>query len=192
MWTELFAVGTSAFNTFATFKAQQEQRRENIYQQQATLNHAKAKKRKATQEYGAIVSFQMDMLRQNQMGRRQELGANILQSGMVITPYDSTGLLLRHQAYHDEMSARAKETEFYHNRPRLGVNKDLILHNIDSVKKSAPWQNLATSIGGGIDLIKTLDKIQSNIVEEKKQRVGYVPSSANNSQSSQQTKSSKK
>ena len=71
MLTELFAVSTSAFNTFATFKAQQEQRRETIYQQQATLNHAKAKKRKATQEYGAIVSFQMDRLRQNQLGRRQ-------------------------------------------------------------------------------------------------------------------------
>lgn len=154
MWTELFAIGTSAFNSFAIFKAQQEQRSETIYQQTATLNHARAKKRKATQEYGAIVSFQMDILRQNQMGRRQELGANILQSGMVITPHDSTGLLLRHQAYQDEMNARAKETEFYHNRPRLGLNKELILHNIDSVKKSAPWQNMATSISGAIDLIK--------------------------------------
>jgi hypothetical protein len=154
MWTELFAFGSSAFNTFATFKAQQEHRQESVYQQRATLNHARAKKRKATQEYGAIVSFQMDMLRQNQLGRRQELGANILQSGMVITPYDSTGLLLRHQAYQDEMNARAKETEFYHARPRLGVNKDLILHNLRTIEQSAPWQNLATSIGGGIDLIK--------------------------------------
>jgi hypothetical protein len=187
MWTELFAVGTSAFNTFATFKAQQEQRQETIYQQQATLHHAKTKKRKATQEYAAIVSFQMDMLRQNQLGRRQELGSNILQSGMVITPHDSTGLLLRHQAYHDEMSARAKETEFYHNRPRLGVNKDLILHNIDSVKKSAPWQNLSTSISGGIDLIKTWDKIHSN--ESNQAASGKSSSSSSGANSSNSSKS---
>ena len=48
------------------------------------------------------------MIRQTQLGKYQELATNILNSGLAITPYDSAGLLIRHQAYADEMEARAK------------------------------------------------------------------------------------
>ena len=163
MWEFLqtASVAASLFNTYASFRAQKEAREETIYTQKSNLAYAKRKKLKATQEYGAIVSYNVDMTRQKSLEDRQALGANILNSGIAITPFDSAGLLLRHQAYHDEMFARAKESEYYHNRPKLNINQDLVQHGISTVEKSAPFATLATAVGGGIELSKILSQINA-------------------------------
>jgi hypothetical protein len=159
---ETATIASSLFNTYASFRAQKEARDETIYTQKSNLAFAKKKKLKATQEYGAIVSYNVDMTRQKSLEDRQTLGANILNSGIAITPFDSAGLLLRHQAYHDEMFARAKETEYYHQRPKPNVNKDLVQHGISAIEKSAPFATLSTAVGGGIDLAKILNTIGKN------------------------------
>ena len=162
MFLEAATMASSLFNTYASFKAQKEAREETIYTQKSNLAFAQKKKRKATQEYGAIVSYNVDMLRQKSLGERQAIGANILNAGIAITPFDSAGLLLRHQAYHDELFARAKESEYYHSRPKLNVNKDLVQHGIRAVEKSAPFATLSTAVSGGIDLAKILSQISTN------------------------------
>ena len=161
MWNFLqtASVAASLFNTYASFKAQKEARDETIYTQRSNLAFAKKKKLKATREYGAIVSYNVDMTRQKSLEDRQAIAGNILNSGIAITPFDSAGLLLRHQAYHDELFARAKESEYYHNRPKLNINKDLVQHGISAVQKSAPFATLATAVGGGIELSKILSQI---------------------------------
>ena len=101
------------------------------------------------------------MTRQKSLEERQGIAGNILSSGIAITPFDSAGLLLRHQAYHDELFARAKESEYYHQRPKLNINKDLVQHGIAAVNTSAPFATLATVVGGGIELSKILEQIRS-------------------------------
>ena len=59
------------------------------------------------------------------------------------------------------MFARAKESEYYHNRPKLNINQDLVQHGISTVEKSAPFATLATAVGGGIELSKILSQINA-------------------------------
>lgn len=99
------------------------------------------------------------MLRQEQLHNRQQLGYNILQSGIGITSTDSAGLLLRHQAYMDEMHARSVEAKLFHQRPRSGLNQGLLAandefakHNIAAVKSATPWQTLGVALSGARDL----------------------------------------
>lgn len=162
----IFAIGSSIFNSYAQLRANKERSREELWQQQYRLKALEQQKRfnirkvkEQEAEYNEICSYNIDMLRQNQLGARQQLGYNILKSGIGITGTDSAGLLLKHQAYMDEMKARSLEAEYYYNRPRLNFNQGLadlekgaINRNIRNIKQASPWQNLGTIVGGIRDL----------------------------------------
>ncbi|WP_341793365.1 MULTISPECIES: hypothetical protein [unclassified Rickettsia] len=162
----VFATGASLLNSYAQLRANKEQAANALYSQRHALrvlreqerfDSRQSQERKA--EYSEICNYHVDMLRQNQLSNRQQLGYNILKSGIGITSTDSAGLLLRHQAYMDEMKARSVEAEYYSGRPRSNINsamsdlnKELINRNISGIKSAAPWQNLGTLIGGVRDL----------------------------------------
>ncbi|WP_253307822.1 MULTISPECIES: hypothetical protein [unclassified Rickettsia] len=162
----VFAVGSSLVNSYAQLRANKERNRQALYEQQHALranqehyrfDARQLKEREA--EYSEICNYHVDMLRQNQLSNRQQLGFNILKSGIGITATDSAGLLLRHQAYMDEMKARSVEAEYYSNRPRsninpamLGLNNEAINRNIAGIKSAAPWQQLGSIVGGIRDL----------------------------------------
>ncbi len=162
----IFATGTSLFNTYAQVRASKERASEGLYQQRHTLaqqqEHARFDRQELVErsaEYSAISSYHVDMLRQEQLHNRQQLGYNILQSGIGITATDSAGLLLRHQAYMDEMHARSVEAKLFHQRPRSSFNQNLldlnekaIKHNISSIRAASPWQTLGTVLSGVCDL----------------------------------------
>jgi hypothetical protein len=162
----IFATGTSLFNTYAQLRAGKERTNEALYQQQHMLAQQQEHARfdgqqlaERTAEYNAISSYHVDMLRQDQLYNRQRLGYNILQSGIGITATDSAGLLLRHQAYMDEMQARSVEAKLFHERPRSSLNQNLLdlnakaaRHNISSIKSASPWQTLGTVLSGVRDL----------------------------------------
>lgn len=162
----IFAAGSSLVNSYAQLRASKERNKEAIYEQQYRLKALEQQKRfNITQikqreaEYNEICSYHIDMLRQNQLAERQQLGYNILKSGIGITATDSAGLLLRHQTYMDEMKARSVEAQYYHERPRLNfdqglfdLEKEAINRNIKNIKSSSPWQNLGAIVGGVRDL----------------------------------------
>jgi hypothetical protein len=162
----ILSTGASLFNTYAGLQANKERTKQALYEQQHLLKQQQEHARfdgqqllERTAEYSAISSYHVDMLRQKQMHDRQELGYNILKSGIGITATDSAGLLLRHQAYIDEMHARSIEAKLFHERPRSSFNKNImelntqgIKHNISSIKSASPWQTLGTLVGGVRDL----------------------------------------
>ena len=166
--SSIFATGTSLLNSYAHLKATREKSNQSLYeqrhylrQQQENIRFDKQQLLEKTAEYGAISSYHVDMLRQNQLSNRQQLGYNILKSGIGITSTDSAGLLLRHTSYMDEMKARSALAEYFHQRPRsnlnnnlLELNKEAINHNISSIKSASPWQTLGTVAGGIFDLAK--------------------------------------
>lgn len=166
--SSIFATGTSLLNTYAQLRANKEKTNQSLYEQRHYLRQQQESVRfdrqqlvERTAEYGAISSYHVDMLRQNQLSNRQQLGYNILKSGIGITSTDSAGLLLRHTAYMDEMKARSIEAEYFHGRPRsninnalMDLNKEAIGHNINNIKSASPWANLGTITGGIFDLAK--------------------------------------
>ena len=162
----ILSTGASLFNTYAQLQAGKERTKQSLYEQQHLLRQQQEHARfdsvqllERTAEYGAISSYQVDMLRQEQLHNRHQLGYNILRGGIGITATDSAGLLLRHQAYMDEMQARSVEAKLFHQRPRSSFNNNLmehntkaIKHNISSIKSASPWQTLGTVLGGARDL----------------------------------------
>ncbi|MDR0330053.1 MAG: hypothetical protein LBH99_05325 [Rickettsia sp.] len=162
----VFATGTSLLNTYAQLRSNREKTKQSLYEQQHLLKqqqeHLKFDRQQLferTAEYGAISSYHVDMLRQEQLYNRQQLGYNILKTGIGITGTDSAGLLLRHMAYMDEMKARSVEAEYFHQRPRSNLNtllidlkKQAINRNISSINSAAPWQALGTVLKGVSDL----------------------------------------
>ena len=153
----LFSVGASVFNTYANMRAQREQRNEHIWQAKRAMEYFDQENQKvaeAQQEYGAIISYQIDMLRQNQLSKRHQLAYTMLQSGMGIEPTDSAGLLLRFQGYQDEMTARATEAEMVYHRPKpKSMDKESLRHGIGKMRESAPFQDMAHIVRGGSELI---------------------------------------
>ena len=166
--SSIFATGASLLNTYAHLRANKEKSNQALYeqrhylkQQQENIRFDRAQLMMRTAEYGAISSYHVDMLRQNQLSNRQLLGYNILKSGIGITSTDSAGLLLKHMAYMDEMKARSVEAEYFHKRPRsnlnmgmMDLNKEAARHNINSINSASPWQSLGTIAGGVFDLAK--------------------------------------
>lgn len=162
----IFAVGTSLLNSYAHLRANKERQNQQLYQQkyylrqqQENIKFDQQQLLEKTAEYGAISSYHVDMLRQEQMSYRQQLGYNILSSGIGITATDSAGLLLKHMAYMDEMKARSVEAEMFYKRPRsslnpamMKLNKEAINRNIKNIHASSPWENLGTILKGARDL----------------------------------------
>ncbi|HJD55380.1 MAG TPA: hypothetical protein LFW21_01760 [Rickettsia endosymbiont of Pyrocoelia pectoralis] len=162
----IFAAGSSLVNSYAQLRASKERNKEAIYEQQSRARALEQQKRfnardvkQREAEYNEICSYNIDMLRQNQLMARQQLGYNILKSGVGITGFDSAGLLLKHQAYMDEMKARSVEAEYYHNRPRINfdqglfdLQKEAISRNIKNIKQASPWSNIGAIAGGVRDL----------------------------------------
>lgn len=162
----IFTTGASMFNTYAQLRANKEKTNQDLYKQSYLLQEQKENIKfdrqqffERTAEYGAISSYHVDMLRQEQVHNRQQIGYNILKSGIGITSTDSAGLLLRHMAYMDEMKARSVEAEYFHKRPRSGFNpalaslsREAINKNISNIKSASPWTSAATIIGGIRDL----------------------------------------
>lgn len=161
-----FTVGTSLLNTYANFRANKEKTNQALYEQRHMLrmqqeqaNFDRRTLTERTAEYGAISSYHVDMLRQEQMHKRQVLGYNILQSGIGITGTDSAGLLLKHMAYMDEMKAKSVEAEYFHQRPRSNYNpalaelqQEAVNRNIKGIKAASPWVTAGTILGGVRDL----------------------------------------
>ncbi|WP_342270051.1 hypothetical protein [Rickettsia endosymbiont of Orchestes rusci] len=96
----VFATGASLLNSYAQLRANKEQAANALYSQRHALRAAgeqerfdfrQLQERKA--EYSEICNYHVDMLRQNQLSNRQQLGYNILKSGIGITSTDSAGLL---------------------------------------------------------------------------------------------------
>jgi hypothetical protein len=88
----IFATGTSLVNTYAQLKANGEKKSQALYEQSYYKRQLEEEQKfnqsqifERTAEYGAISSYQVDILRQEQMHNRQQLGYNILQSGIGIT-----------------------------------------------------------------------------------------------------------
>ena len=164
--SSIFATGASLFNTYAQLRSNKERHNQALYEQRHYLRRQQENIRfdrqqlaEAAGEYGAISSYHIDMLRQEQLSNRQQLGYNILKSGIGITATDSAGLLLRHMAYMDEMKARSVEAEYFHKRPRSGLNmaaldldREAAAHNIRSIRSARPWEALSTIVGGISDL----------------------------------------
>ena len=124
----------------------------SIFSTGASLFNTYAQVRASRERASEALYQQRHMLAQQQ-------GYNILQSGIGITATDSAGLLLRHQAYMDEMHARSVEAKLLHQRPRSSFNQNLldlnekaIKHNISSIRAASPWQTLGTVLGGVRDL----------------------------------------
>lgn len=153
----MFSVGASLFNSYASMRAQREQRNEQIWQANRAMAYCDEENQKvaeAQQEYGAIVSYQIDQVRQNQLSKRHQLAYTMLESGMGITPTDSAGLTLRFQAYQDEMSARATEAEMVYHRPRpKSMDKESIQHGIGKIGESGTFQDIGHIVKGGSELI---------------------------------------
>lgn len=163
----IFATGTSLFNSYANLRAGRERTQQQIREQQhlianqrENIRFDKERLRENLAEYSAISSYQIDMLRQEQLHQRQQLGFNILASGVGITNTDSAGLLLRHQAYCDEMKARSFEAQIYYNRPRSNLNQKLAESNIKAlgdnvrnIRSAHPWRQMGTVVGGVRDLM---------------------------------------
>lgn len=162
----IFATGTSLFNSYAQLRAgkertdqQMKEQRHMMQNQRENIRFDREQLRESMAEYSAISSYQIDMLRQEQLHGRQQLGFNILSTGIGITPTDSAGLLLRHQAYSDEMKARSFEAEIFHKRPRSNMNHQIAENNIDAmrdnmsnIKSAHPWQQMGTVLSGARDL----------------------------------------
>lgn len=150
-------VGTSLFNTYAHLRAGREQRNEQIWQMKramAYMDEENQKVAEAQQEYGAIVSYQIDQLRQNHLSRRHQLAYSMLNSGLGITPTDSAGLMLRFQGYQDEMAARAAEAEMVYHRPRpKSMDKESFRHSIGKIREAAPFEDMGHVVRGGVDLM---------------------------------------
>ena len=137
------SAGTSIFNTYAQMRSQGEQRSDLAFQaQRASILQAEEDQKvaMAQQEYGAIVSYQIDQMRQGGLMKRQQLAYNMLNSGMGISPTDSAGLFLRHQAYHDEMAARAQEATFTYQRPKphRGIDEVALKRGLETMRKVLP------------------------------------------------------
>jgi hypothetical protein len=162
----IFAVGSSMFNTYAQLRANKEKVKGELYKQRYLLREQQEHNRfdqaqflERSAEYGAISSYHIDILRQEQMHNRQQVGYNILQSGIGITATDSAGLLLKHMAYADEMKARSVEAEYFYGRPRSGYNpamvslqKEAANRSISQIKSASPWLQAATVFSGMRDL----------------------------------------
>jgi hypothetical protein len=162
----IFAGSSSVFNTYAQLRANKEKASQELYKQRYYLRQQQEEQRfdqqqllARTAEYGAISSYNIDMLRQEQLHDRQQIGYNILKSGIGITSTDSAGLLLRHMAYNDEMKARSVEAQMFYGRPRSSFNpalanlqKEALNKNISNIKSASPWINAATVLGGALDL----------------------------------------
>jgi len=162
----IFATGASLFNTYANLQAGQEQSKAALHERQFMLQQQsedirfdKQRLRESLAEYSAISNYQVDMLRQDQLYRRQQLGYNILSSGVGITPTDSAGLLLRHQAYMDEMQARSAEAQANYNRPRSNMNykalqgrAEHIKGDMRNIRSAQGWQQAGSLVSGLRDL----------------------------------------
>ncbi len=151
-------MGASLFNTYAGMRAQREQRNEQIRQANRAMAYFDEENQKvaeAQQEYGAIISYQIDRVRQNQLSKRQQLAHAMLSSGMGITPTDSAGLMLRFQGYQDEMSARAMEAEMTYHRPRAkSMDKESLRHGIGKIREGATFQDIGQIVKGGSELVR--------------------------------------
>ena len=155
----VFTAGTSIFNTYASMQASNEARSEKAFDMQQILAFDKEKIKDATREYGAIVSYNMDLLRQQQLNKRQKTAYHLLRTGIGVTSRDSAGLMLRHQAHMDEMAARAQEATYVYKRPRSSINEPLFHHKISSLQSAAPYENIAIAVRGARDLSSILEKI---------------------------------
>jgi len=153
----MFSVGASLFNTYANMRAQREQREEAIWQARRAMEYLDEENKQvaeAQQEYGAIISYQIDQVRQNQLSKRHQLAYAMLQSGMGIEPTDSAGLSLRFQGYQDEMAARAMEAEMVYHRPRpKTMDRQALAHSIGKMQSAAPFQDMAHMVRGGAELV---------------------------------------
>ena len=172
MFFPIVATALTAFNVYANLKHNKAKNKE-AKEAVETSNRLLARSYEAqksvvaemTEEYSSIVSYKCDMLRQEQLHKRQVIGYNLLKSGIGITPNDSTGLLLRLQAHNDEMEARAQEMGYFHNRPRMKIDKEGLDISINAGKQkikglnsALPWANTATLASGGMDLINVFHK----------------------------------
>ena len=118
-----------------------------------------------TEEYSSIVSYKIDMIRQQQLHNRQVIAYNLLKNGIGITPNDSTGLMLRLQAHNDEMEARAQEMGYFHNRPRMKIDKaglDISIEanrqKIRNISSTLPWANNAAIAQGSMNILNNLHR----------------------------------
>ena len=162
----------SAFNTYSGVQANKSRAKESkqsIETNNRLLSRSyeaqKAVVAEMTEEYSSIVSYKIDMLRQDQLHKRQVIGYNLLKSGVGITANDSAGLLLRLQAHNDEMEARAQEVGYFHNRPRMKIDKEGLdisiaagKQKIKGVNSALPWANAGTYAQGGMNLMNVFNK----------------------------------
>ncbi len=155
-------MGASLFNSYANMRSAREQRNEQIWQAKRAMEYFDQENQKvaeAQQEYGAIISYQIDQFRQNQLSKRQQLAYTMLNSGMGITPTDSAGLSLRFQGYQDEMAARAVEAEMVYHRPRpKSMDKEALRHGIGKMQGAATFQDIGHVVRGGAELIDIFRK----------------------------------
>jgi hypothetical protein len=152
----MLSVGASLFNTYAQNRANNEARSERTWTNQQMMRFDQAQVKQATQEYGVIASYHIDQLRQKQLAGRQQLGYNIINSGIGITSTDTAGLLLRFQGYQDEMAARAEEAEYIYRRPKSSLNTEVLKHGIDRARSAAPFETIGTVLSGARDLASVL------------------------------------
>ena len=170
MFPTLLATASTAitgFNIYANLKANKNRAKENKRACETnnkllarSYEAQKALVAEATEEYASIVSYKIDMLRQEQLHKRQVIGYNLLKSGTAITPNDSAGILLRMQAHSDEMEARAQEMGYFYNRPKMTIDKQGLDISIEAgkqkirgIKSALPWEQSASIAKGGFDMV---------------------------------------
>ncbi len=177
MFFPIVATALSAFNVYTNLqnnKARTKETKDAIETNNRLLSRSyeaqKAVTAEMTEEYSSIVSYKCDMLRQEQLHRRQVIGYNLLKSGTGISPNDSAGLLIRLQAHKDEMEARAQEMGYFYNRPRMKIDKEGLdisiaagKQRIKGLNSALPWANAGSVVSGGMDLMNVFHKSGSMV-----------------------------
>jgi hypothetical protein len=160
--SNIISTGSTILNSYAQLRANKEKANAGIsdlrYKAQKLELDVEFDQRttaESTREYADICSYEIDETRKDQLYGRQMLGYNMLKSGIAVTEYDTAGLMVKMQAYDDEMKARSIEAQMYHKRPQAKINpkavnlaKQYTNTNIRNIQAAEPWNTSATVLGG--------------------------------------------
>ena len=160
--SNIILTGSTLFNSYAQLRANKERASRGIsdlrYKSQKLELDVEFDQRttaESAKEYGDICSYEIDEVRKDQLYNRQMLGYNMLKSGIAVTEHDTAGLMIKMQAYDDEMRARNIEAQMYYKRPQAKINPKAINlarqytnNSIRNIQSAQPWQNATTVLGG--------------------------------------------
>lgn len=162
----------SAYNVYAKYrsnKSKKEEFQKKIRLENRLLSrayrHHKAQIEEMNVEYSTIVLHKSNLLRQEQLYKRQSLSYNLIKSGLSINSNDSVSSLIRAQAHRDEIQARQYEIEQFYHRPKFKIDKEGLdisvaagKDKIEEINNSLPYAKASAFIQGGVGLMDIFNK----------------------------------